>query len=379
MKHTNTLKSFLLSFFLLAGVSAYALTPIIRATLSSQLPEDSGIDFTGGSHFWTHNDGFGDNNLYKMSNSGSIVRTITLTNAVNYDWEDLTHDGGRNFLFIGDFGNNSNTRQNLKIYRISYPTATSPDSVTADIINFSYPDQTSFPSQWLNFDAEAFFHYHGNLYIFSKSDGTAIGYTKMYSVPDAPGTYVATLVDSFYTNDRVTSADISPDRNSVILMANSKIHLFQNFTGDAFFRGQHTSISMTPWTQKEALSFTTDHEAFITDENNGTGNHLYYLDLSQWIPPTVTTTFIQDFFKGNISIGPDPADAFLNVHVTDINSYELTFSVFDLTGKQVMIRRFERENMSLAVNTSLLPSGIYFYRIIADDRLLKTARFIVSH
>ena len=64
---------------------------------------------------------------------------------------------------------------------------------------------------WMNFDAEGFFQRNGLLYIFSKSDGSAVGYTKLYTIPDQPGTYTATLIDSFYTNDRITSADINSD------------------------------------------------------------------------------------------------------------------------------------------------------------------------
>ena len=50
---------------------------------------------------------------------------------------------------------------------------------------------------WMNFDVEAFFHFNGHLYLFTKADGDAIGYTKMYRLSDDPGSYSATLVDSF--------------------------------------------------------------------------------------------------------------------------------------------------------------------------------------
>ena len=218
---------------LLAG--AYSITPTLVAALPATLVECSGLDYTGNNAYWSHNDGYGDNHIYKLNNSGSITRTITVNNAINYDWEDLTHDFNRNYLYIGDFGNNACDRTNLHIYRINHPKNFSGSSVTADVINFTYPDQTQFPSPWMNFDAEGFFHHNGLLYIFSKADGSAIGYTKLYTIPDQPGTYVATLVDSFYTNDRITSADINSDASAVIISSNSHIHIFSGWSGVDIF------------------------------------------------------------------------------------------------------------------------------------------------
>ena len=47
---------------------------------------------------------------------GTILRTISIANASNIDWEDLAENDTH--LFIADIGNNNGNRQDLKIYTI---------------------------------------------------------------------------------------------------------------------------------------------------------------------------------------------------------------------------------------------------------------------
>lgn len=229
--------------------TSQAITATLKGSLPSSVGECSGLDFNGNASFWTHNDGFGDNRLYKVGMTGSLQQTITLTGATNFDWEDLTHDVNRDHLFIGDFSNNDCDRTNLRIYKIPYPNS-STTTVTPEIIEFTFSDQTDFPSAWMNFDVEAFLHFNGRLYLFTKADGSAIGYTKMYSLSENAGTKVANLVDSFYTNDRTTAADVSPSGDAMILMSNSHIHIFKNFSGSDFLVAI-TQVNISGgWTQK---------------------------------------------------------------------------------------------------------------------------------
>src|SRR6188768_990232 len=281
---TRQILTLILGIFFSFGASALTITPSLVTALPANLPECSGLDYTGSGSYWMHNDGYGDNHIYKVNSSGTITRTVTVNGVTNNDWEDLAHDCNRNYLYIGDFGNNACERTNLHIYRINHPKNFSGSSVSADVINFSYPDQTQFPSPWMNFDAEGFFHHNGLLYIFTKADGSAVGYTKLYTIPDQPGTHVATLVDSFYTNDRITSADINSDASAVIISTNNHIHIFTGWSGENIFSGTHKLISIAgSWTQKEALAFKDINHVYMTDEDNGSGNNIYSIDLSTWI------------------------------------------------------------------------------------------------
>jgi len=363
-----------------SSIVVLAVTPSVRGTLPSVLRESSGLAYTGGSSFWTHNDGYGDENLYKISNTGSLSRTVEVLGAVNHDWEDLAQDANRNYMYIGDFGNNACDRTDLKIYRITHPSSVSGSTVTAEAIFFTYPDQTLFPSLWMNFDVEAFFHFAGKLYLFTKADGGAIGYTKMYSVPDEPGTYTATLVDSFYTNDRTTSADISPDGTSIILMSNNRLHLFRHFAGDNFFGGQYTKITISgSWTQKEAISFWGNNEIYLCDEDNGAGSKLYSVDMSPWIPLATTSTFTSARSTEEYIIFPNPANTYFTAQFTGAGISHSELKLFDLTGQMVKQVSGEAGISTLRMETATLPAGVYFYKLLADDREVRTARMVITH
>lgn len=379
MKHTfYTL--FTVVLFAFSTVNA-SVTPTVLSSLPTQIDESSGLVSSPNGENWSHNDGFGDNHLYGFNSSGVLSRTITVSNAVNTDWEDITHDAGFNHLFIGDFGNNTNDRTNLKIFRIPFPTATSSSTVTADVIRFSYPDQQQFPSAWMNFDAEAFLHHNGSLYIFTKPDGIAVGYTKLYRIPDQPGTYVATLVDSFYTNDRPTSVAINSDGSAVVLLSVSRIHLFQNWTADNFFSGQYTRISFGGvYTQKEAVSFRTLSEITLTDEDNGVGNFLYKIDIAPFlVAPTSSTgnSLSETAGVDKVVVFPNPASDFINIRPVQTKDNDVRFDLFDVLGNLVKSATLPAM-IGLRLDVSTLPVGTYYYRVSDNDRELLTKRLVIS-
>lgn len=379
MKHTFYTLSLVALFSIKSAWSA--VTPTVISPLPAQVDESSGLISGPGGINWSHNDGYGDNHLYGFNSFGVLSRTITVTNAVNTDWEDITHDAGFNHLFIGDFGNNANDRTNLKIFRVPFPTATSSASVTASVINFSYPDQQQFPSGWMNFDAEAFFHFNGALYIFSKPDGIAVGFTKLYRVPDQPGSYVATLIDSFYTNDRPTSVAINSDGSAVVLIAVSRIHLFQNWTGDNFFSGQHTQINFGGvYTQKEAVSFRTLSEITMTDENNGVGNFMYSIDLAPFLAaPTSASgnTPSESATVEKVVVFPNPASDYINIRPVQTKDNDVLFELFDVLGNRVKSATLPAI-IGLRMDVSTLPVGTYYYHITNNGRELMTKRLVVT-
>ncbi len=355
--------------------TSQAITATLKGSLPSSVGECSGLDFNGNASFWTHNDGFGDNRLYKVGMTGSLQQTITLTGATNFDWEDLTHDVNRDHLFIGDFGNNDCDRTNLRIYKIPYPNS-STTTVTPEIIEFTFSDQTDFPSAWMNFDVEAFLHFNGRLYLFTKADGSAIGYTKMYSLSENAGTKVANLVDSFYTNDRTTAADVSPSGDAMILMSNSHIHIFKNFSGSDFFGGDHTQVNISGgWTQKEAVAFTSDNEIYIADEDNGNGNNVYYLSLSNYIAAS-TTTAVNEVENSSTNVYPNPATEIIHFDLSkQFNS--VTVQLYDITGKMIATSSFSKAQ-EMVMDINKFSPGVYFYKLITDGRLLKTERIVLQ-
>lgn len=253
------------------------------------LKESSALEVSPAGNLWT----IVDSNypvLYCLDQNGAITRAIHLNNK-NHGWEDLTQDDDGNF-YIGDFGNNDNKRDNLKIYKIPSPDTIKRKIVTADIIEFRYSDQHEFPPPFTrkNFDMDAMVWFDHSIYLFSKNRTKPFsGYTKMYRLPDQPGKQVAQLVDSVnlgpghMLNTWVTSADISPDKKTLALLTHDKIWLFSCFKGSNFFKGTKKTILLNHFSQKEGISFSDNETLFITDERTKDllGGCLYTLKLSE--------------------------------------------------------------------------------------------------
>ncbi|QLG46750.1 T9SS type A sorting domain-containing protein [Costertonia aggregata] len=171
--------------------------------LTDELSENSGLIFYDG-RLITHNDSGNSPQLFEIDTvTLQIARTITLTNASNVDWEDITQDD--EFIYVGDFGNNSGVRQDLSIYKISKEDYKKSDNVVTERIDFKYENQTDFikngNSDW---DAEAMFVLDDTLIILTKQWKSMR--TSAYSVPTETGLHTAKLLGSHEVNGLVTGA-----------------------------------------------------------------------------------------------------------------------------------------------------------------------------
>ena len=373
MKKKSVQFAFILNL-VCAASAAQTINVIEKAKLPSILTESSGIEITDRNHIWSHNDSGGNHELYEFDSTGILLRTLNIQNSTNHDWEELAQDSAGN-IYIGDFGNNNNDRNNLAIYKISNPDLVAGTSIASQKIKFTYPDQVDFPpgDSLKNFDMEAFFWYNHSLYLFSKNRTVPYdGFTKLYQLPENPGTYTAVLLDSFYTGmgpfyvTSVTSADISPDGKFMVLLSGLHVFLFSNFSGNNFFAGNEQELNFAELTQKEAIVFINDHEIYLTDEQTDTlgfTGKLYYADLSDFIATDISSTEKEDFVlfpnpnhKGNF--GLQIGDNFIGGDLTILNSF----------GESVFKSFVSSSSVSVSCELS---SGIYFVQITNTEGTLQ--------
>jgi hypothetical protein len=257
------------------------------ALLPAVLKESSGLEVSHSGLFWSHNDHGGAAALYGFDSSGSLLRTLLISNATNEDWEDLAQDSTGNF-YIGDFGNNANDRQNQVIYKIPNPDETTGNEVAAEKIFFNLEDQTAFPppeSAWL-FDVEAMLAKGEFLYLFTRDRSKPFqGKMKLYKLPNTPGTHVAVLLGEFSTDARqnagaITSADISPGGSRVAILSNRAVWEFTEFQGDDFFGGKARRIGLPLDAQMEGITYLDNCDAYLTNETkNGYASRLFRLKM----------------------------------------------------------------------------------------------------
>ncbi|MES2794341.1 MAG: hypothetical protein V4683_00175 [Bacteroidota bacterium] len=228
--------------------------------LSAPINESSGLaKVYGKASFWTHNDGGGQTELYEINSNGQLISTLNIPNISNIDWEDLAHDNAGT-IFIGDFGNNSNTRKDLTIYKFNQ---NQPEKT--EKINFRYADQSAFPPQKqdLNFDCEAFFWANDSLYLFTKNRGEKS--TNLYALPSTAGNYTISPKAAILLKGSITAADSSPDRKQFALLSYGKLYIFGIENKKISFEKPLFCIK-APLKQSEAISYISDNEILITNE-----------------------------------------------------------------------------------------------------------------
>ncbi|WP_010251112.1 SdiA-regulated domain-containing protein [Myroides injenensis] len=262
-------------------------------TLPNHLKEVSGMHYdTNSNTFWVLQDSGNKNEIYQLDNKGNIIHTLEIENAENIDWEELTADQQGN-LYIGDFGNNKNQRKDLRILKINKEDLTKSKATPSSIISFEYPEQTKFPPNDNEklYDAEAFFHYNNNFYIFTKNrskgfDGTSL----VYKVPNESGNHKANLVQTFkgcniYKHCAITGAAISPDQKTFVLLSHSKIWIVDSFNPNAILDGIITERKLKHISQKEAITFGDNNTIYLADEvKDKKGGKIYKVDLGPLKP-----------------------------------------------------------------------------------------------
>jgi hypothetical protein len=208
------------------------------SAIPKEVEETSGLISYKGD-IWTHNDSGGLPEIYRINpKSGRITQWVTIANGKNIDWEDIAQD--ESYIYIGDFGNNRGNRRDLIIYKIKKSEITDAKKVTvkADVITFSYLDQTIFETdnRGHNFDCESLISYGDSLIIFTKNWND--GRTRMYKLPKTTGDYVVNPIADFNTEGLVTGADYNDQTGDLVLIGYSErvpfIWLFIGFNGYSF-------------------------------------------------------------------------------------------------------------------------------------------------
>ncbi|WP_445737291.1 T9SS type A sorting domain-containing protein [Mariniflexile sp.] len=341
-----------------------------KFALPSSLSESSGAIFFN-NRLITHNDSGGENKLYELDTiSGQVTRTISISNAINVDWEDMDQDD--NYIYVGDIGNNvSGNRTDLKIYKINKNDYLSADTIIGETIAFSYSDQTDFtPSSANNteWDAEALVSFDANnLILFTKNwlNGT----TKGYLISKTPGVYsLSPLASSLNSGGLITGGTYNPFTGKLYLVGYTKtlqpfVCVSENFNGNAVFSGTNTQTMLASLGQEqaEAITFVGANRYFMTSESFsvsvGPFTFSDYAKLIAFSTNDVTLS-LPIVVRGNeILLYPNPVDSFLHVKKENIVSIE----IYDT--KSVLLYKGTNRSFDMSV----FRSGVYIVKINLKD------------
>lgn len=256
--------------------------------LPETLEEISGMESIKGSELLLAiNDSGNAPNVYLYDFNKGLY-TIAKDGLKNEDWEDLTiyEDStlGKRFLYIGDFGNNNNEREDLAIYKIDLTSLdlNNLNQSSIEKIPFYYNTQQEFPPSKKEryYDCEAFIRVGSYFYLFSKNRSNDFnGKTQVYKLKADGSSTIAEYINEIeICNDDkdclITSADINSN-GEIALLTSDKIFMISDYDAD-FKDFKIKRYELNHNSQKESIIFKTDNILWISDEQRkNTGGNLY--------------------------------------------------------------------------------------------------------
>ncbi len=359
---------FLISLYCIVAVSesrAQDIQTELITTLANTVEETSGLILVDG-RIITHNDSGGEPALYEIDSSdGHVTRSVTVMNASNVDWEDICQDG--EYIYIGDFGNNDGSRQNLVIYKVSIADYLSDlNKIPSETIHISYGDQDNFEPdlQRTPYDAETLISMNDSLYIFTKNHRGIQSY--IYPAPKNPGNYILHKTDSINTGGLVTGGAYIKAFNSIILTGYNQLNpfiiLIRNASGKSFTISSKVYMITENSRQVESIYPTAGNKFLITTE----GNKLNHAALLRFTLRTITSELSENSLP--FRAFPNPASDKVNVPFPESCGVELV----TLSGQKAI------SGKAGIIDISPLTPGCYIIRVQnATGKLLMTDKLIV--
>jgi hypothetical protein len=211
---------------------------------------------------WSHNDSGDTGRVFAMDTTGKHLGVYNLNGVTAVDCEDIAIGpgpiAGRNYLYLGDIGDNIAQRSKIMVYRVAEPTvSTSQAPVT---INLS-----DVETLWLQYedgprDAETLIidPVNGDMYIVSKRDAQPRVYRAAASSLGNGKT--TTLVYKTKLSLRMpTAGDISKDGSEIVIREYQAAYLWQRPAGGNLweaFNDPPISIPIALEPQGEAIALT---------------------------------------------------------------------------------------------------------------------------
>lgn len=165
---------------------------------------------------WTHNDSGDKARLYAIRLDGKLLAEVDVDDAKSSDWEDLCsfRRDGKNYLAIGDIGDNNRRRRNAEIYVLEEPDLEKAKKGKLEVkplacIKVNYPGGP-VDSEALAYDAE-----RQQFVVASKEKFRCVLYEVDASVLDEDRTLDAVPSHSLLL-PMVTAADISSNADRMV-------------------------------------------------------------------------------------------------------------------------------------------------------------------
>lgn len=239
--------------------------------------------------FWVHNDSGDQPRIYAINLSGQLVAQFNLKGASNVDWEDIAAGPGPkpgvHYLYVGDIGDNDQSRPSVRIYRVPEPPV---DPGMSGIVasldeveswELTYPDG-AHDAESLMIDPLS----QDALLVTKNKDGKSKVYRAVL-LPDAATATVMDKVGKLHFGDasmpgdpQTTAADISPDGLQIAIRTRDAAFLWQRLATESVpiaLLAQPCALPTHAEDQGESLAWAADGTGYYT-LSEGSGAKLFF-------------------------------------------------------------------------------------------------------
>ena len=223
---------------------------------------------------WVHNDSGDAPQLFAINDKAEFLGICRLRGAKARDWEDIAvgpgHDPNRQYLYVGDIGDNRGVYPDVTIYRVVEPEIDpavpfSPTTIgPPDAIRLTYPDGPR--------DAETLLldPLTRDIYIVSKRDFSS----KVYRAPYPQSTREPTRMERVATLPwgLAVAGDVSPDGRRVIVRGMFNASLWDRPAGEPLwhaFSGKQATLPLLHEPQGEGICFDARGLGYFTIGEQG--------------------------------------------------------------------------------------------------------------
>lgn len=261
--------------------------PNVVATLEDKsIDESSGVvaSKTNNGIFWTNNDSGNPPLIYAFDALGKHRGVWRIKGAENIDWEDMAiafdSNANKNFLYIGDIGDNDEKRESITVYRVTEPIIKPEDAGAkksspletekADAIRLQYPDGKHNAETLLVHPTT------NNIYIVTKTEK---GFAAVYKISNPSIDSINKLVKvsdlsvPSMVKGLLTGGAISPDGRRVILcdyFAAFEFTLTSN-NFDDIWKQKPLAVNLGQRKQGESICYSIDGKTiYATSEKTPT-------------------------------------------------------------------------------------------------------------
>jgi hypothetical protein len=258
--------------------TGFMVTAILE---SKELDEVSGIQSGEGGVFFLHNDE-GSPSIYIADEDGRHLGKVTIRDAKNRDWEDITRMPGESgpMLVLGDTGDNKTRYKSVKLYFVAEPKPSASGAYASEV-DLLHKLKVRYPDGPRDCEAMAYDPASSMLLFLTKRDhpprlyglpvdeALQAGKAELQYLGDVPGFRPPTMADLFTSKKRgpwvsqPTGMDISSDGRRAAVITYRSLYLFERAEdeswAEAFLKTPLEYVG-PPGLHDEAVTFEFDAE-----------------------------------------------------------------------------------------------------------------------